>query len=439
QLSNASTAIGANPANAIIKSVGDTGAKYLIDTNNNIVFGNIKDSLNYREYIQVNFNNDTVWYNARVINNNWYYQASILKEINQINVRGYDSLNGVISRTFNTLIFDNKIKDLTYSVNSKTITYKTTAGSVQPTFTSAYLVKFKLLNNPYPNSIVIDSNLGAINFRNTTPVGMHILNVQAYTLYDTVTINYTVNVIGIKPSGLIYPNNIVTYYAYLINAMPTLNETGGLNVKYTMLNAPNGLIIDTNIGTITATNDLQAGVYKIQIHVSNEIGYDSNFFNFELKSFKDTIMGFLANTTQLTTNATNNNGDKIILPTLNLDSSYTVETWFKLDPNTGTNFPFIYAFGGWNNGLIFNNQGGNNRALGVKSWGAEANTPANPATGITILPNVWNHYTVVVNGRNTKVYLNGELRREYVALGTPTNNNVFNNNKIGTGEGANLN
>ena len=439
QINNASTAIGANPNYATIKSIGDTSAKYVIDTNNNIVFGNIKDSLHVNEFIQVNFNNDTNWYNATVINNNWYYNARILAEINQINVRGYDSLNGVISRTFNTLLFENKIKNFTYSVNFKTLNYKNVASSVQPTYTSSSNVKFKLLNNPYPNSIGIDSNLGVINIKNNTPVGMYLLDVQASSLYDTVTTTYTVTILGIKPSGLIYPNNIVTYYAYLINAKPTLNETGGLNVKYTMLNAPTGLIIDTNTGVITATNDIQGGIYKIQVNVSNEIGYDSNFFNFEFKSFKDTIFGFLANTTQLTTNASNQNGDKIILPNLNLDSSFTVETWFNLDPNTGTNFPFIYALGGWNNGLIFNNQSGNNRSLIVKSWGVEANGGANTATGIIIQPNVWNHYTVVVNGRNTKIFINGQLRREYQALGVPINNNLFLSNKLGTGEDANLN
>ena len=439
QIYNASTAIGANPNYAIIKSIGDTSAKFVIDTNNNIVFGNIKDSLNVNEFIQVNFNNDTNWHNATVINNNWYYKANIKGDINQINVRGYDSLNGIISRTFNTLIIENKIKNLTYLVNSNTLNYKNTASSVQPTYNSSSTVKFKLLNNPFPNSIVIDSNLGVINIKNNTPVGMYILDVQASSLYDTVITTYTVTILGIKPSGLSYPNNIISYYAYLINARPLLNETGGLNVKYTMLNAPTGVIIDSNTGVITATNDIQGGIYKIQVNVTNEIGYDSSFFNFEFKSFKDTIFGFLANTTQLTTNASNQNGDKIILPNLNLDSSYTVETWFNLDPNTGANFPFIYALGGWNNGLIFNNQSGNNRSLIVKSWGVEANGGANPATGIIIQPNVWNHYTVVVNGRNTKIFINGQLRREYQALGVPINNNLFLSNKLGTGEDANLN
>ncbi|MCX8481383.1 MAG: LamG domain-containing protein, partial [Sediminibacterium sp.] len=438
QLNNASTAIGANPNNAIIKSIGDTGAKYLIDANNNIVFGNIKDTLNYKEFIQVKINDENGWNNATVINNNWYYKTNINTDVYQITVRGYDSLNEIVTRTFNTLYIDNKIKNIIYGDNPKTISYKTAAVSVQPTFTSSSAVKFKLINNPFLNSISIDTNFGFIRVGNNVPVGLHIIPVQAYSLYDTVIINYSIHIVAIKPSGLNYPNNIVTYYANLINATPTLNETGGVNVKYTMINAPSGFIIDTNTGVITTTNDVQIGVYKIQVNVTNEVGYDSNFLNIELRSLKDSIFGFIASTTQLTTNAVFNNGDKIILPTLNLDSSYTVETWFKLDSNTGTNYPFIYAFGGWNNGLIFNNQGGNNRSLIVKSWGAEANTPANLATGITILPNVWNHYTVVVNGRNTKVYLNGELRREYVALGTPTNNNVFNNNKIGTGEALNI-
>ena len=428
---NASTATGANPNSAVVRSLDDSSASYLIDTNTNLVFGNIKDSLNDNEFIQVNINNEPEWYNATVKNNNWFYNIKINSEINQINVRGYDSLNGIITRTFNSLFLDNKIRNLNYSENPKIINYKENAHSVQPTYISPSTVKFKLINNPYPNSFSIDSNFGSINILNTLPAGMHILSVEASSLYDTTTINYIVNILGIKPSGLSYPNRIITYYTNIINAQPTLNEAGGLNVKYTMLNAPTGLIIDSNTGVITASNDLQVGDYKIQINVSNEIGYDSNFLNIEFKSFVDTIFGFLANTTQFTTNALNQNGDKIILPNLNLDSSYTVETWFKLDPNTGTNYPFIYAFGGWNNGLVFNNQSGNNRTLIVKSWGVEANS------GIIILPNVWNHFTVVVNGRNTKVYINGQLRREYTAFGVPTTHNQFVSNKIGTGEGAN--
>ena len=428
---NASTATGANPNSAVVRSLNDSSASYLLDTNTNIVFGNIKDSLNNNEFIQIKINNEPEWYNATVKNNNWFYNIKINSEINQINVRGYDSLNGIITRTFNSLFLDNKIRNLNYSENPKIINYKENAHSVQPTYISPSTVKFKLINNPYPNSFSIDSNFGSINILNTLPAGMHILTVEASSLYDTTTINYKVTVLGIKPSGLSYPNKIITYYTDLINAQPTLNEAGGLNVKYTMRNAPTGLIIDTNTGVITASNELQVGDYKIQINVSNEIGYDSNFLNIEFKSFVDTIFGLLANTTQFTTNALNENGDKIILPNLNLDSSYTVETWFKLDPNTGTFYPFIYAFGGWNNGLIFNNQSGNNRTLIVKSWGVEANT------GIIILPNVWNHFTVVVNGRNTKVYINGQLRREFTSFGVPTTHNQFVNNKIGTGEGAN--
>ena len=54
-----------------------------------------------------------------------------------------------------------------------------------------------------------------------------------------------------------------------------------------------------------------------------------------------------------------------------------------------------------------------------------------------MVPGVWTHLAMVVRGRNTKVYVNGNLIKEYTSLGnTPTNNNIFTNNRIGTGRDA---
>ena len=59
----------------------------------------------------------------------------------------------------------------------------------------------------------------------------------------------------------------------------------------------------------------------------------------------------------------------------------------------------------------------------------------NDLTGYSLVPGVWTHLAVVVRGRNTKVYVNGILIKEYTSLGnTPTNNNTFTNNRIGTGQ-----
>ena len=125
---------------------------------------------------------------------------------------------------------------------------------------------------------------------------------------------------------------------------------------------------------------------------------------------------------QSTTNSTGSNGDYINLPTLILDSNYTVETWFNLNPSTGTSYPFIYNFGGWgnnssnSNGLIINIS---NRNLNVRSWGIEANAglPPNNLTGYSLVPGIWTHLAMVVRGRNTKVYVNGNLIKEYISLG----------------------
>ncbi|MCX8480321.1 MAG: LamG domain-containing protein, partial [Sediminibacterium sp.] len=220
--------------------------------------------------------------------------------------------------------------------------------------------------------------------------------------------------------------------------LPTINATG-LPIRYKIIGSlVTGISIDSISGVIKWTSKVIPNIYSFIVQAQHSVDSAQTNFTLQINQIADTILYFSNSAFQSTTSSTVANGDYINLPNLNLDSNYTVETWFNLNANTGTTFPFIYNLGGWNNtnsnGLILTA----NRTLSVKSWGAEANqAPPNNLTGNMLVAGTWTHLAIVVKGRNTKVYVNGNLIKEYTSLGnTPTNNNTFINNRIGNGQDA---
>ncbi|MCX8480407.1 MAG: hypothetical protein ORN58_00650, partial [Sediminibacterium sp.] len=209
-----------------------------------------------------------------------------------------------------------------------------------------------------------------------------------------------------------------------------LANSFGLNTNVTIPNLQNKQAYTFTVKSINTATKADSISSSSASFIPN---YDS-IINYKSTSFKAARIGVSVN------------GDYINLPTLYLDTIFTIETWFNLDPNTGIYYPFIYNIGGWGdnstntNGLIFDNN--SNRTLIVKSWGDEANNSdlaaPNGKTGYNLSTNIWYHIAVVVNGRNTKIYINGNLIKEYTSLGNPLNHNTFNNtfikNRIGNAQ-----
>ncbi|MCX8481751.1 MAG: hypothetical protein ORN58_07515, partial [Sediminibacterium sp.] len=230
-----------------------------------------------------------------------------------------------------------------------------------------------------------------------------------------------------------------------LNTQIKINKGGYETINYRIEGANvTGINIDSSTGIISLSEGVPVGLYNLIISASNVGGTVTTNLIINVKQGAiNKILGLLNNSFTTTTDGAGQFGDYIDLPTIYLDSNYTVETWFKLNTNVPQNYPFIYNLNGWNNstsnGLIM---GYASTILLVKSWGVEANAPAPPnnSTGFNIAFNVWNHIAVVVNGRNTKLYINGDLIKEYTSLGMPTNNNTFTLNRIGNARdgGGNL-
>ncbi|MCX8480695.1 MAG: LamG domain-containing protein, partial [Sediminibacterium sp.] len=424
-----------------IISKNNVGAQNYVDTNEQVIFGPLYDSIKLNEFIQVSIDTGLTWNNALVYRNNWQYRFVNKPTTNQILVRGYDSTNNLISRIFTPFgskIKTNKIINFNYATAKKVLNYKDGWQSTIPNFYSDTLVQFRIFQNPLPNFISINSTTGVISIHPNT----HILNdsflIQAYNLYDTVGFYYKIQILPIKPVGLSYNQDSINLYVGSTKSIyASLTEVGGENLEYSIQNTVNGVNINASTGQIDFLADLETGVYDLIVLATNRVGYDSTVIHVEVKQYTDTILNFLGNTIQLTTNGVAANGDYIRLPTINLDSSFTIETWFNLNQQTGTSYPFIYNLGGWLNanshGLIL--AGAGSRTLDIKSWGIEANGNApNNLTGYVLTPNIWYHLAVVVHGRNTKLYVNGQIVKEYTSLGNPTNNNTFTNNLIGNGQ-----
>ena len=425
-----------------IISKNNVGAYNYVDTNEQVIYGTLRDSIKINEYIQVSIDTGLSWKNAKVYRNNWQYRFINKPTTNQILVRGFDSTNNIVSRVFTPFgskIKTNKITNFNYSPAKKILNYTFGGQSTLPIFNSDTLVQFRILQNPQPNFITINNITGVISINSNTPVINDSILIQAFNVYDTVSFYYKIQILPIKPSGLSYiQNNIKLFVGNTLLITATLNQTGGDNIQYSIKNNVNGVNINAQTGEINLLANLETGIYNFNVLVSNSIGYDSTNIRVEVKPYQDSILNFTGNSIQLTTNGNAANGDYIRLPTIKLDSSFTIETWFNLNPNTGNSYPFIYTLNGFNNGLFFDNGLNNSRNLIVKSWGIEANG-ANinfPKTNIIIEPNRWYHIAVVVNGRNTKVYINGVLSKEYTNFGNPTSNNTFTNNIIGNGQVA---
>ena len=522
-INNASKWFGAQNATSTIISLGGTGAKYNYDSNNQKLYGQIKDTLLAGEKIQISIDSGTSWVNVdTTIGTNWvatvparfkwgriqarsninasrvfahyvfYYTPSITYSLNNVtdtsgttgesvlptvktsgttkyyitsgsnagiqidsNTGKISWLSTLASGTYNLVIsaineagpvttnFSLTISNiLTITYNQDTVVlvnYGTAGNSNTPVKTGGNIAATYSFSSTTPavSGITINSSTGVISWSNTAPVGTYTFRVIATSVINADSSQYfRVRINSLKPILSYSLNPVRIDQGISDSSLPTINATG-LPIRYKIIgDLVTGISIDSISGVIKWTSKVSPSIYSLIIQAKNSVDSVQTSFTLQINQLSDTILYFNNSAFQTTTSAIGPNGDYINLPTLNLDSNYTVETWFNLNVNTGTNFPFIYNIGGWansnSNGLIINIV---NRTLHVKSWGVEANGSApNDLTGYSLVPGVWTHLAMVVRGRNTKVYVNGSLIKEYTSLGnTPTNNNTFTNNRIGNG------
>ena len=325
----------------------------------------------------------------------------------------YDSSRQYLSGTYkNALVANEKIQ---YSINGGT-----TWVNVDTALNNLWVVKM-------PTTF----RAGVVKVRSA------ILGVAT----DRVFADFT---IVAPPSALVYAASRIDVDEGSVNLInvSSINTGGGGTVGYSISSgAVTGISINAITGQLKADSIVPFGLYNVVVTASNIQGSTSATITINIKqTFKNRVVGFINNYFQTTSNSAGVSGDYINLPNFVLDSNFTVETWFKLEAGTGLIFPFIYNLGGWgaanlSQGLIM--AAGISRTLDIMSWGVEANTAAPlDFTGYNLAAATWVHLAVVVKGRNTKVYVNGVLIKQYTNIGVPSNNNTFTNSRLGNGQSA---
>ena len=325
----------------------------------------------------------------------------------------YDSSRQYLSGTYkNALVANEKIQ---YSINGGT----------------TWINVDTALNNLWVVKMPTTFRAGVVKVRSA------ILGVAT----DRVFADFT---IVAPPSALVYAASRIDVDEGSVNLInvSSINTGGGGTVGYSISSgAVTGISINAITGQLKADSIVPFGLYNVVVTASNIQGSTSATITINIKqTFKNRVVGFINNYFQTTSNSAGVSGDYINLPNFVLDSNFTVETWFKLEEGTGLIFPFIYNLGGWgvanlSQGLIM--AAGISRTLDIMSWGVEANTAAPlDFTGYNLAAATWVHLAVVVKGRNTKVYVNGVLIKQYTNIGVPSNNNTFTNSRLGNGQSA---
>ena len=381
--------------------------------------------------IQIDSNTGKISWLSTLASGTYNLVISAINEAGPVTTNFSLTISNILTITYNqdTVVLVN------YGTAGNSNTPVKTGGNIAATYSFSS-------TTPAVSGITINSSTGVISWSNTAPVGTYTFRVIATSVINADSSQYfRVRINSLKPILSYSLSPVRIDQGISDSSLPTINVTG-LPIRYKIIgDLVTGISIDSISGLIKWTNKVSPSIYSLIIQAKNSVDSVQTSFTLQINQLTDTILYFNNSAFQSTTSATGSNGDYINLPTLNLDSNYTVETWFNLNANTGTNFPFIYNIGGWgnnssnSNGLIINLV---NRNLNVRSWGIEANGAApNDLTGYSLVPGVWTHLAMVVRGRNTKVYVNGNLIKEYTSLGnTPTNNNIFTNNRIGTGRDA---
>ena len=376
--------------------------------------------------IQIDSNTGKISWLSTLASGTYNLVISAINEAGPVTTNFSLTISNILTITYNqdTVVLVN------YGTAGNSNTPVKTGGNIAATYSFSS-------TTPAVSGITINSSTGVISWSNTAPVGTYTFRVIATSVINADSSQYfRVRINSLKPILSYSLNPVRIDQGISDSSLPTINATG-LPIRYKIIgDLVTGISIDSISGVIKWTSKVSPSIYSLIIQAKNSVDSVQTSFTLQINQLSDTILYFNNSAFQSTTSAIGPNGDYINLPTLNLDSNYTVETWFNLNANTGTNFPFIYNIGGWansnSNGLIINTI---NRTLHVKSWGVEANGSApNNLTGYSLVPGVWTHLAMVVRGRNTKVYVNGSLIKEYTSLGnTPTNNNIFTNNRIGNG------
>ena len=287
---------------------------------------------------------------------------------------------------------------------------------IQPstTFNVANLVTINSKNNNNIYNFYISNVLtNTINITTSTTINYRVSQVdinlcESPKTSADVTVNYGLSTVSGVPSSLLA---VSTGYGGLVSLSFSAPISDGNSpiTNYVLYNGATQIITVTNPGTYTIAGLTNHLPYTFSIRAFNLNGQSAlGTFNTVIP-VSDTINSYRPYSFQTNTSSLLNNGDHIQLPIFSLGSVYSVETWFKASTTAPPNWARIFDFGnGLSNSYLILGFPliGTTTFLGYRSSNTQgANSYSAIPSNVDITK--WNHYVLVFDGTNLKLYING--------------------------------
>ncbi len=200
------------------------------------------------------------------------------------------NITKIITATIPTLPPSN----LTYSPNPVIATINTTNISSSPSTYTGTIDHFSI-SPALPNGVAFDSTTGGFSGVPTMLLPLTIYTITATNSGGSTTCIFTLTVIDVAPTNLIYaPNPVVAFLGSNVSVTPT-NGGGAITNYYISPQLPTGITLDTISGSITGIPTSLLTITNFTIIASNSGGSTSFTFTFTIIDNPPTSLSYPLN------------------------------------------------------------------------------------------------------------------------------------------------
>ncbi|MCX8473720.1 MAG: hypothetical protein ORN85_08730, partial [Sediminibacterium sp.] len=325
--------------NIIFKSIADTGARYITDSNFMFLQGTYSGSLNVNESIQYKLNNASSWQNVTLVDNYYYAQLPSNFKGGYIFIRRINNSNSVISyqQTISVPVEPYNLNRISKPYRDLDITNDSTYPlSLAINADSNY--NFNLDPAIVLNGVSMNTKTGVIYFNNNflypaglaIPISINVSNSSgSATFTDTIYqikrgLNYS------TPLPTIY-NNISTKDSVVAQYVSISGKKDVFTSKIINGTITTGSISVSNIGTVIWTSNLSNGLYTIRVYRKNDFIFDSTDVNIFVV-YQKPVLNYIANYAEFII------GDSIYLNATNTIKNGATNLKYYLYGNTSPRF-----------------------------------------------------------------------------------------------------
>jgi len=171
-----------------------------------------------------------------------------------------------------------KPNNLSYAPNYMNVVAGSTESSVAPGIQGTAPVTYSISSSPLNNFITIDANTGIVTSGSGLPIGNYSVTITASNIGGNVQFNniYSIQVSATAqaPSQLIYSVNTATMNTgqTFSSVSPTVVGTTPITFSLTVVPATSDISVNPITGVLTASNNLTAGNYTIDVTATNSAG-----------------------------------------------------------------------------------------------------------------------------------------------------------------------